>query len=72
MALLGSWTIIKILVIVFLISESELLQNSVKEALKEEHVLENLRLLRVWETLPNKFWDQPDQESLQERQDTVC
>ena len=72
MALLGSWTIIKFLVIVFLISESELLQNSVKEALKEEHVLENLRLLRVWETLPNKFWDQPDQESLQERQDTVC
>ena len=72
MALLGSSTIIKILVIVIFVNKSDLLQKPAKETVNEEHVLQNLRLLREWETLPSKFWYQPDEESLQERQDTVC
>ena len=70
MALLGLSTIIKILLIVISVSESEFLQKSDKETLKED-VLQNLRLMREWETLPNEFWDQPE-ESLQNSQDTVC
>ena len=43
-----------------------------EETLKDEDVLKTLRQLREWETLPSEFWDRPEEESLQNSQDTVC
>ena len=71
MALLSSSTIIKILLILIFVKEFDFLQKPAKETINEEYVLQNLRQLREWETLPSKFWDQPDEESLQRPKDTV-
>ena len=72
MALLSSWTIIKILLILIFVKEFELLQKPAKETINEEYVLQNLRQLREWETLPIEFWDKPFEENLQSPKDTVC
>lgn len=72
MALLGLSTVIKIIVIVIFVKESDLLQKPTKETINEEYVLQNIRQLREWETLSIEFWDQPYEENLKSPKDTVC